>query len=60
MSESTTRTELIVKLDERYNDKVKKDGTAMARRRFGSPLRSRPPSGAPDWAVDPNWKGIIR
>ena len=53
-------TKLIVKLDERYNDKVKKDGTAMARkpRRVGS-LLSRPPAGAPDWAVDLNWKGKI-
>ena len=55
-------TELIVKLDERYNDKVKKDGTAMARkpRRVGFLLLSRPPAGAPDWAVDLNWKGKIR
>ena len=57
--ETTELTELIVKLDERYNDKVKKDGTAMARkpRRVGSLLLSRPPVGAPDWAIDPNWKG---
>ena len=32
----------------------------MARkpRRVGS-LLSRPPAGAPDWAVDLNWKGKI-
>ena len=49
----------MVKLDEQYNDKVKKDGIAMARktRHVGSPLLSRPPAGAPGWAVDTNWKG---
>ena len=54
-------TKLIVKLDERYKDKVKKDGTAMARkpRHVDRPLLSRPSTGVPDWAVDPNWKGKI-
>ena len=48
-------TELIVKLDERYNDKVKKHGIAMARKpkRVGSSLLSRPPTGAPYWLLTP-------
>lgn len=53
--------DFLSKLDERYNNKVKKDGTAMARkqRKIGAPSASRPPPGAPQWVVDPQWKGVL-
>lgn len=53
--------DFLSKLDARYNNKVKKDGTAMARkqRKIGAPSASRPPPGAPQWVVDPQWKGVL-
>lgn len=53
--------DFLSKLDARYNNKVKKDGTAMARkqRKIGAPSASRPPLGAPQWVVDPQWKGVL-
>lgn len=54
-------TDFLSKLDERYDNKVKKDGTAMARkqRRMGCKSSSRPPEGAPRWTVDPEWIGLL-
>ena len=54
-------TDFLFKLDERYNNKVKKDGTAMARkqRRLGCRSTSRPPDAAPKWTIDPEWKGLF-
>ena len=51
-------TDFFTKLDERYNSKVKKDGTAMARkiRRLGAPAATNPPNGAPTWVIDSQWK----
>ena len=45
-------------LDQRYNE-VKEDGTAMARKRrkVGRTSSSRQPLGAPQRAIDPQWKG---
>ena len=45
-------------LDQRYEDKVKKDGTAMAKktRRIGQTSPSPPPDGAPDWAISSKWR----
>ena len=53
--------DFLSKLDERYNNKVKKDGTTMAtkQRKIGAPSASRPPPGAPQWVVDPQWKGVL-
>ena len=53
--------DILSKLDERYNNKVKKDGTAMARkqRKIGAPSASRSPPGAPQWVVNPQWKGVL-
>ena len=54
-------TDFLSTLDERYNNKVKKDGTAMARkqRKIGAPSVSRPPSDAPQWVIDQQWKGVL-
>ena len=51
-------TDFFTKLDERYNSKVKKEGTAMARkiRRLGALAATKPPNGAPVWAIDSQWQ----
>ena len=47
-------------LDKRYEEKVKKEGVLVARkcRKIGCPASSGPPPNAPDWTLDPNWKGM--
>ena len=53
-------TRFIEKLDARYEEKVKKEGILVARktRKPGSPAKSDPPAGAPDWTVHPEWQGV--
>ena len=50
--------DFLAKLDQRYEAKVKKDGTFMARkvRCIGTPSTSEPPPSAPEWTIDPEWK----
>ena len=57
----TGLTDFLSTLDERYNNKVKKDGTAMARkqRKIEAPSVSRPPPDAPQWVIDRQWKGVL-
>ena len=57
----TGLTDFLSTLGERYNNKVKKDGTAMARkqRKIGAPSVSRPPPDAPQWVIDQQWKGVL-
>ena len=56
----TELEDFLTLLDDRYDIKVKKDGTTMAKkiRQLGLPAKSCPPSDAPDWTVDKNWKGL--
>ena len=51
--------DFVALLDQRYDAKVKKDGITMAKkvRKLGLPSKSYPPTGAPDWTVDKDWKG---
>ena len=51
-------TDFLTILDKRYEDKVRKEGTFMARqlRHNGKPSTSEPPVDAPDWTVDPEWR----
>lgn len=46
-------TDFLQKLDGRYEEKVKKGGTMMAKkeRKIGSPLSCKPPEGAPEWTI---------
>ena len=50
--------EFLHRLDGRYDDRVKKDGTIMAKkqRKVGAPASCRPPADAPEWAVDAQWR----
>ena len=49
----------LLKLDRRYDARVKKDGNTMAKkvRKIGSTSDSPPPAGAPDWAINPTGTG---
>ena len=44
-----------------YDKKVKKDGTAMARknRHMGEGVETQPPPSAPQWAIDRDWIGLF-
>lgn len=50
--------EWFLELDSRYRRKLerKNTNTPSKERRTASPAKSRPPPGAPKWAVDPLWK----
>ena len=54
-------TEFLSTLDQRYDKKVKKDGTAMARknRHMGEGVETQPPLSAPRWAIDRDWIGLF-
>lgn len=47
-------------LDQCYEEKMKKEGTFMARkvRHSGTPSSTEPPANAPNWTIDPEWKTI--
>ena len=51
-------TEFLHKLDGRYDERVKKDGTIMAKkqRKIGAAASCKPPVDAPEWAVDAQWR----
>ena len=53
---NTGLTDLLHRLDSRYEEKVKKDGTIMAKkhRKFGGYLSTKPPEDAPEWTVNGN------
>lgn len=57
---ATGLVKFLEKLDTRYEEKVKKEGVLVARktRKTGCPARSGPPPNAPNWTVDPKWKGM--
>lgn len=46
-------------LDQQYDDRVKKEGITMAKknRKIGFNSTTLPPSDAPDWTLDQEWKG---
>ena len=46
------------RLDGRYEERVKKDGTIMAKkqRKIGAPSSYKPPADAPDWTIDAQWR----
>ena len=50
--------DFLKRLDDRYEEKIKKDATAMARkvRKVGAHSTSPPPIDAPEWTVDTKWK----
>lgn len=50
-------SDFLASLDERYSQKVHKEGGLMAKkcRKTGSPASSLPPCDAPSWAVDPKY-----
>ena len=54
---TTGLKDYLAKLDSRYEEKVKKDGTNMARKQriMGAPLSTAPPANAPQWTLDPQW-----
>ena len=50
-------TDFLTLLDTRYKEKVRKEGTFMARkvRHSGTPSTREPPVDAPDWTIDHEW-----
>ena len=61
MNEFVELADFLSLLDNRYDARVKKDGVTMAKkvRQLGLSSKSSPPSGAPDWTVDQNWRGSL-
>lgn len=51
-------TDFLHRLDNRYDERVKKDGTIMAKkhRKIGGYSNTKPPADAPEWTVDVQWK----
>ena len=49
--------DLLHLLDKRYEDKVKNEGTSMARKKrvSGEPSQSQPLSSTPKWTLDTKW-----